>query len=424
VGDTTARHRANAPTATQGDSVLEFVASAANQTFFSRETAGKFAYFKNLTLTAVTTGGDYTYLVNKNADDDPTWTGQLPYKLYQEQSNLSGINGIDLQGDANGGGAMISVDNCCFYGFSGFAVGIPDHKYVTNCAFMHCNEGVRSYGTDAILQGNWWSRCNIAVHCTAEHHTDYITLEISNSWADQLTSHFVLCENPASGNNNTATTLLINNVWVDMVEGSAIYVKGLLQNSRITGRFSRIGMMYATDSRVKADYTDNIVPYAVCIAVGSMVNSDINISCPLRTIGQGARKNDASATCPDMLINTCGSNTDYHGNSSVQRNNISVIDRPLAKISYNSMTDTIIHTNDNVIRANGGYNYNFSNVVVRTRTPVGWYPSAKEGDFFIDKTNKKFYVSKTAGSNTDWDLVADFDTSSDIDFTTLLGGGN
>jgi hypothetical protein len=88
------------------------------------------------------------------------------------------------------------------------------------------------------------------------------------------------------------------------------------------------------------------------------------------------------------------------------------------------MTDTIIHTNDNVIRANGGYNYNFSNVVVRTRTPVGWYPSAKEGDFFIDKTNKKFYVSKTAGSNTDWDLMADFDTSSDIDFTTLLGGGN
>ena len=406
-GESATKMRNAVPSQYQGDSVLRFEVTTANQTFFTRSTAFKFAYFSHLTFKAVkplipVSANDpietRCFTVNKHADTD-VWDGTLPYKLYYEQTVLEDINCIDLKGNENGDSGMIAVDYCTFDGFSGFAVGIPNHKYVTNCTFFHCKVGVLAYGYDSMLENNWWCRCDIPIHCTAEHNNGYINLEVSNCWADQISSHFIVCENPTKNGVNTTVTLLINDVWVDMVEGAAIYVKGQLQNSRISGRFSRVGMMYALSTRTKAEYTAALSPYADCISAGSIYDSDINISCPVRKIGQGPRKNDDTAQCPAYAVGNCDIAI---GNSSMQNCDVDIIDRNIATITHNSPVNTVVTAKDNIARLHKGYTYDIPNVIARSRSPIDWYPSFKVGDLFVDTANSAVYISTQAESKTGW----------------------
>ncbi len=425
VGETRSKMRNASPTQNQGDSVLKFVPSAADQTFITRVQPSKFVEIYGLTFFAATADDTPTYRVNKLSDSD-TWDNTFPFKLYPSETLLSGINGVDLIGDSDGGGGMVTIRNCHFYGFSGFACGIPKHKHVNDCTFFNCNEGVRCYGTDSILENNWWCRCGVAIHCTSYHSPTFTNLEVNNCWADQLSEHFIVCDVHNTNGTPTDIVLLINNAWVDMVEGCAILVEGRLKNSRISGRFSRIGMSYAdsTDSYTVTNATKKESDFIVC---GGYLNNNIDVSCFKRGIAQGPRKNDSTAVCPRRLISLTGELTTANGfsyNGNIKANKVKT-DMPKAYIYGNNPNLDLISEGENlmgVVSTDNNF-YQYPNVAFRTRSPYGLATPPKAGLFAYDTNNMKLWLS-TGTTKNDWVTSSEPTTAeattlqANTDFTT------
>lgn len=219
------------------------------------------------------------------------WTAP-PYHVYLENVVHENINGIE---HTNGG---IYPNNCLFAGFSGYGLMIGQSQDVPNCAFYQCNVGIIEAKFDSKIKNCWFSRGGTAIQCTYESNRHYTTLYVSNCWCDQMRNHFIEVKCDATDKRFYNVKLLVNDNWVDMLDGSAIYVEGVINNSKIDSSMSRCGMMYAGIS--DADRTNAIKEYADVIVANRITNSYINVSVEKRAVGHPQTPNNA--ICPSKVV--------------------------------------------------------------------------------------------------------------------------
>lgn len=321
---------ANVLGATRPESAIRFEPSAANKTLFvvqKRDSAtnnkynicmidGLSFYAQQVTYDSagniVSSVPLHNHIDNKKAG--VAFDGTLPYDVWSYTNTIEGINGVDVSGAQSGNGAIgtTRITNCTFVGFSGFAVKICNHKYIENCSFLSNYVGIEESGTDAFVNDCWFCSGHIGILISHEYYPGYSNLKVNDSWCDQMSGNFIKAINGGT------FILLINDVWVDMINEAAIYADGDIHHSIITGRFSRCGMKYAgltIDARRNMVSTAAgriaLMPQADVISARRFYDNYVNVSCHKREVG--SQSNNANGCCPSKVIGCYGrSGTDYN----------------------------------------------------------------------------------------------------------------
>lgn len=216
-------------------SIIKYIGDAPNVTMFKRSAGYHDVNFVNLVL-----DGGNSYTVSENPLENTKDPIKLPYPYLIGEVNKEGINGLDLSEKAPG-----IVKGCQFWGFSGFGVKMSQHKYVENCAFYFCKVGIVTTFSDNLLRNLWFCKGETAILMSAPK-TNYASVNVSDTWADQLIGHFIKASEEV-----TSAKIVTNNIWLDAIQWSAFYLpKALLSSANIKGSFGRIGMDYGglTDS--------------------------------------------------------------------------------------------------------------------------------------------------------------------------------
>ena len=152
---------------------------------------------------------------------------------------------------------------------------------------MYCNVGLRVV-TDSWVQNCWFCRCHNAIEpYKFSEQAKYCNINISDTWADQLSGHFI------ASDELTTITVLCDDVWIDMVDESAFYFpNSIMRNSFYKGRIGRVGMCYA--DLPDADRTLEIAGKADIFYVKQLYNSTLDITIGLTTLTLGNRPNAES----------------------------------------------------------------------------------------------------------------------------------
>ena len=368
------------------DSQINYIGTDSNITLFKRLNnvsfnVEKLAFFGN------------SYGVARN---DSEFTA-LPHHEFTETiiDNKENINCIDyVEG-------KITVKDCMFIGFSGYALKIGVHNYVKNCGFFKCQIGIMEDRYDSLIENCWFSSGKIGILCknTTENYT---SMSISDCWCDQMLGHFIKVEGQVS------SMLLVDNAWVDMIDGAGISVDGQLHHSRINGRLSRCGMMYAgIDDN---DRTTSIQSMTDAINASAIYDSSINISIDKRRIGNG---NNKDGVCPSKAIS---SNTNV-----IKDSNIVCIDTAISDICElnGALNNTRVLGKDSNILGFSIWNYTDAPILFRTSSPLGKVQAPKPNCIAIDTVTGDIYRSTAASDTNAWESLKKDPT--DIDFSDIEG---
>ena len=371
------------------DSQINYVGNKSNITLFKHLNQVRFyarglAFFGN------------SYAIKDNSEAFTT----LPYHRFVDEilENRENINCIDY---VEGG---VVVRDCMFNGFSGYGLKIGQHNYVKNCGFYKCNVGVIQDKFDSLIENCWFSKCTNAIVCDDPTHS-FTNLSVNDCWCDQVIEHFIKVKCAS----NATCMLLVNDAWVDMIDGSAIYVEGTLNKAQINGRFSRCGMMYAgitADNR-----TNSVKPFADIICANAIKDSNINVIAHKRSIGSGG---NANGICPSRVVSALTDSIEYCSVHSIDSYMSDIMD------NVEQVLNTKVYGKDNNAVEHKGGTFDISHIIYRTSTPIGAVKAPKRNTLCIDTTSKKIYIATAGDNNTSWELL-DSPDPTDIDFSDIEG---
>ena len=350
------------------ESVIKWVGEANNTVF----TVGKKAYrtdFCSLTFIAD------SYSVNETGN---IATDGSPAKYYEAVTTLENVSAIDTSacsGDK-------TINNCSFYGFSGVALTVGQHKYIKDCSFAHCNIGVKCTNYDNIFHTCWWCKCSIGIYNDTTNN-----IFVYGSWFDQMEQHAIKSD----------AQLMLHfegGCQVDMCDYCAIYVpKSTLLQSRISGRFSRCGMYYAGTSDITS--IDMAERYkAVCIWVHIGKSSYFEITTHKREIKTGL------GSCPVVIFET---DLGYYNMNIIDTSESNYVGR-----EFIFKKSIILRGENRLAYNNAGLLTSLPTMIYRPSTlPTSGnaFVSSKEGDMFYYGAKKDLYISTKAGSKDDWEKV-------------------
>lgn len=363
------------------ESVIKWVGEANNTIFTVGETAYR-TDFCNLAFIAD------SYVVNETGN---VATDGNPAKYYEADTLLENVSAIDTSGCSGDK----TINNCAFYGFSGIALTVGQHKYIKDCSFAHCNIGVKCTNYDNILKTCWWCKCSIGIY------SDTMTnIFVHGSWFDQMEQHAVKSDKQ----------LMLHfegGCQVDMCDYCAIYVpKATLLQSRISGRFSRCGMYYAGTSDITTIEKEERYK-AVCIYAYISNSSYFEVTTHKRAIATGL------GSCPVCI---------FEGNSGYSYCN--VIDTSEANYlgrEFLFKRSTIIRGKERIVGNASGVFTSVPTIIYRPSTlPTSGnaFTSSNEGDMFYYGAKNDLYISTLAGSKDDWVKITthgDGDTITETD---------
>lgn len=349
------------------ESVIKWVGGANNTIF----TVGDKAYrvdFCNLAFIAD------AYVVNETGN---VATEGSPAKFFEAVTLVEDVNAIDTTG-CNGDK---TINNCAFYGFSGIALTINQHKYIKDCSFSHCNIGVKCTNYDNIFHTCWWCKCSIGIYSDITNN-----VFVYGSWFDQMEQHAVKSD----------AQLMLHfegGCQVDMCDYCAIYATATLIQSRISGRFSRCGMYYAGTSDITTiDKTERYK--AVCIYAYTCNTSYFEVTTHKRAIKTGL------GSCPVCI---------FEGSSGYTYCN--VIDTSEANCigrEFLFKRSTIIRGEERFVSNPAGVFSSLPTIIYRPNTlPTSGnaFTSSNEGDMFYHGAKKDLYISTLANSKDKWEKI-------------------
>ena len=323
-----------------------------------------------------------SYSVTENSAEFTT----LPYPYFVENTSVENVSAIDM-----GTSGMGTIKDCFFYGFSGHAIKVKDHRFIDNCGFSNCAIGIDIIGTDNWISNCWFCACGTAIHTGT---TVFSNINISDCWFDQLAHHVIHVDN------SSHAILLINNAWVDMIDSSAIYApNAILRHCMVSGRFSRCGMMYA--GIADADRTAAIKPDADIIYAKRIEASEFNITVNKREIGKG---NNPNGVVPSKVVSTADNLlTDSEFTiPDLDRNDFSDV----SYSGFSGVLRTTLHCKNNDETINNLTSYGFGKVVARTSSPIGRIGAVNPNNFAIDTTTKIVYRSTAGGNDANaWEIL-------------------
>ena len=383
-------------------SIIKYGGNTANVTMFTKASGYYDVNFVNLTL-----DGGNSYDVTDN------WTGTfttLPFYNQLETTNLAGINGLDVSILSPG-----IVKNCMFWGFSGYGVKIAQHKYVERCGFYKCKKGIVTKFSDSLLHDLWFCKCGTAIYMLPKENDTFASVNVSDIWADQLIDHLVEADSLV-----TSAQIITSNAWVDSVGKSAFYLpEATVSRAHIQGTFGRIGMDYA--GIADADRTSALAQYTDFLACGRLIYSTLELNISNVTIGKGS---NANGECFSRLITT------YKASNNNEHNKIICNSFPVARLydsntqpQYGYFADTEYNGIDGNVLIYTGSTY-ANGFFTYTNSPVGRCIAPSKDFLVYDRLAKKLYRSTAGGNNTAWAeiVLSEPDPSTDIDFSTVLGG--
>ena len=388
-GVTTEIYHKNTEHATYPESAILVGASfPTDTTVFVRTQGTERMTFKNMSF--------YAHELYKITENDATFSS-VPYDYFKVVNSAeSSDNPTNLTKRINGIDAPYFVYNCYFEGFSGFAIKIYTHKFVTNCSFYSCYTGIQVAGTDCAINKCWFNLGDTAIKINNES-ANYALANVSDAWCDAMMGHFI------EADNTSLITINIDNAWVDMINKCGVYVpNGTLSESNINGRFSRCGMKWAstTDPITGVDHSESDV---ICTKI--INNCEFNIIANKREVG-GASGNP-NGECPYRLLHAI--------NSSV--NNVRIItDMDISQISDTSIQGEVYPLSAEDMEYFKGGKYNIAKINFRTASPIGSLRAARANMLAFDYINHVLYRSTAANDNTAWEVVL---SGSDVIYETM-----
>lgn len=315
------------------------------------------------------------FSMTKNTDD---FDGTLPYPLFNTSVNKDGIIGVGL---TNG----LSVDKCIFSGFSGAGFEAHIHTIINETSFYKCKIGA-DVEYDTMIKDCWFNYCELAVNIRPSDNSEWswTTFMIADTWIDQ--------GKRALYSTARETMIIASNIHFDMMDEAAIVCTQRLVNSRIEGRISRAGMMYAGIS--DADRTTAIAPYSDAIVADNILYTKIDVTSQKRNIGQGKNKN---AVCASRLVTSLS--------GRMTRSDIKDYSITFADVYDPSMItqfyDTNFHVRDKECTNTDAKIFTYAKIYYNAGSPIGVVKPLSQTCLCIDTTNKVWYRS-TGANNTDW----------------------
>lgn len=181
-----------------------------------------------------------------------------------ENSSAEIVNGVYC---AN----RVNLSRCAFYGFNGYALSVnAQHSRVVDCIFQQNNDAIHVDSFDHRFSGLWVSCFRRALYSKYEERGK---IEINNSWFDQGLGH---CMEFAS-----LPTILFNDVWIDLIGGSAIYCESTYGNMAgvFIGRINRTNVLepYTEFASIQVGRADGLM----VIASSTQTHPNGNNSVPL-----------------------------------------------------------------------------------------------------------------------------------------------
>lgn len=391
VGETIAIQRHHDASFNAPDSVINYVGENDNITLLKRSA------YASINIKGITFYGN-AFKTEVNTNDFVS----LPYNYFRENVITQNVNALDLQTVQ----APDIVENCIFIGFSGYAVAVNQHKYIKNCGFINCGIAIK-VTFDSLVQNCWFCRCGSAVvTIPTSESVQFTTLSISDCWADQLTRHFIESTSP------TTNTIITNNVWVDMVDGSAFYFpNGILYKSDINGHFGRIGMAYAGIN--DSDRTSETSKMSDLVYARRISNCVFNVGLGNETMEVGR---NPSAKCMSRLLTV----TEW-----IISDTIIICDYERARLFGENTTPSNVKAilKDGIYmlhKGNSDYRYGIGR---GNGSPINKRFAPDSDYLYIDKTTGDIYISTSADDKTAWKLIERGNATdpTDIDFSDIEG---
>lgn len=381
----------------------------ANTTMFTKTIAAAVA-FKHLSIICDTYANESQGITNPfytQPVNTATFSGYpYPYYVVPEHFGIDGVNGIDA---ASGG--MFEISDCYFKGFTGYALKVGQHRFVDNCGFDGCNHCIEVTHTDCWISNCWFRSSNTGIY-TGTNSTNLIN--VSDTWCDQMAGHFIHVAN------SDTVVLLVDNAWCDMIDQCAIYVEtAYVINSRISGRFSRVGMTYA--GLTNSEWTKEKSPLADVIYAKRYDKCNFDISAPRREI---RKVDNVSYECPCKIIGLYNSGTWTRDSRFVCQDSAfedimptqSAYGRTDLKpilAGYNPENITVV-SREGEFKPRSLYTFAVPGVHTRNESPVGVVLPTSTHDLVINTTTGGIYRS-TGSTNTDWTPVGGDMLQSDYD---------
>lgn len=295
-----------------------------------------------------------------------------PAKYYKETVLKEGISCIQVTS------GFVNIRGCTFYGFSDYALYLPQHAKVVNSSFFNCYKGIECSNYDSLIEHCWFCKCAIGIYSSVQNN-----IFVYNTWFDQLSQHAIMCE--------AQTMLYMESCLVDMCDYSALYFpKNSLNQSHINARLSRCGMYYAgTDSA----NIENAERYKACAIYSHMItNSRLEVTCDRRAIKTGY------GVCPSVLFESDGGFKNCIFNTPYSADNTETF------FSKQAGKNNVIIMNGNTINKQyNAWKYDVPGVAIRSNAP-NTFQAPNAGDLYIDSTKKNLYYAKSAKA-VDWDLL-------------------
>ena len=312
----------------------------------------------------------------------------LPYPYCKEHIIINNINGLDLHTV----GGKASIHDCYFSGFSSYGLMCFMHMEVRNCGFFNCYKGVDA-PADGMILNCWFNFCGVCIEPQEYSNSNHNkSINVSDCWFDVISRHVI-----ANDSANQATTMImLENAWISMVDGSAIYFPNdYLLKCSISGKFSRIGMAYAGLN--DADRTDEISKMSDVIYARRIEDCEFDINIGGTTISI----DNTEKECMSRLIAV---------NSFIVKN-VYILCNQFSINKIYSETCTAISTNVLVVkegRITRHRNFNYINgTLIYPRSPIGRALAPFEGYYCLDTSSNILYRSTAADDNTAWEIVTE-----------------
>ena len=376
------------------DSIISYAGTKTNVTLFKR-TLWRPVSFKCLSFI----GNAFTVVDNDNRPST------YPRPMYKDVTLKEGINGVDMNDSDSDSDSFTSFENCTFRGFSGFALKVGQHKYITNCSFSHCYSAIQAT-MDSIVENCWICRCHNGITSILSNKqrsgeaSKYFTIIGSDIWADQLSGHFYVTENDTG-----TTTCFFDNVNIDLVDESVICALGGLMDGHINGKISRYAMSCEniTEEEKTAElltkccviYTKHATRMTSELVIYDTEDDRKLIESPQ---GEGLFRFATNIVCPRLSFNKVfGKNCRF----------------------ANDQKNYHVYTKEGHCTHYGQFWY------VNGKTEYQWGAlhnilAPEVGMFCLDTRDNKWYMSTAADDKEAWQLVDSSDPT-DIDFSDIEG---
>ena len=221
-----------------------------------------------------------------NFDGEWNYRPTVPYNLFAYEISKENCNAVDVSAYNH-----CSLENCLFYGFSGYGLKTCKQNTVNNCKFDRCNAALNIVGNDCTLYNVYISNCVNGIFHEAS------TIFAWGLWVDCCAEYGIKAAEDLNG--------IIDGI-IDHINYSAIYAK-TSTHLKVDARINRCGMYWSGADSLDALKNDDLdvqfknYSQAATISIHTCHGCDFNLQTSKRGL---ADDGEQKYYTPNVMINS------------------------------------------------------------------------------------------------------------------------